>query len=290
MICVHCPLFSLLPLSFPPCCPGAWRAGVYLAAQGNDQMEQRHGGQKGQICPSWSRGASFLRSLSLLPLPTDFSFHLFLVKIVKSFLWDFSSFALFESFTRPDIPPHYPRFKGINWEHKSRIYPQKHLNICNSNFMGAQNTRELSQICAYDQGCVCFLHSAENVAAVYEHRASGSNAPSHLDWRLQVTSEPTEEQEVNEEGGIQSREPKSAKTVNECSWTDTDCSQLPWKWTFVMKNVSCTEYIYFEGKGVKDTERRIVKTIPCLVSELVSPEGWSTRSIARDSTIICKGC
>lgn len=90
---------------------------------------------------------------------------------------------------------------------------------------------------------------------------------------VQVTAELTKEGEANGEDGIHSWELKSAKRVIQHSWKGSlTAASYPG-----CRNTSCIECICFEGKGVKGTERRIVKDITCPLSELVSSDGWSTR-------------
>lgn len=130
-------------------------------------MEQRHGGKKAEnMSLLRQRAASFLRSLSLLPFPTDPNLHPLLPKIVKSFSWDFSPFTLFESLTRPDIPPHYPK-SSREIENRKAGYIHRNTQIYVTQTLWEPKIQEsrAKSVCMIEG----VQHSAENVDAVYEH-------------------------------------------------------------------------------------------------------------------------
>lgn len=118
LTCFHCPLFPLLPLSFPPCGSWAWRAGVCQAAQ----TRQQSNGAKvwrakgGDMLLMRKRSTSFLKSPSLPPLPTDLNLHHLLPKVVNPFPWDCSPFTLcaYLRAKRPDMPPPIIQSPGGN--------------------------------------------------------------------------------------------------------------------------------------------------------------------------------
>lgn len=177
------------------------------------------------------------------------------------------------------------------WEQKSRSYLQKYPNICNSSFIGTQNRREQNQNCVYEQVCVALCTKCR--CCLWSQYLWKQWTP-YPGWGLQVTAE------LTDEGGRQ-RE-RMGSILGSCSQPGGLASALKkalWLQlaTLTMsvcdeESTSCTECVCFEGKGVEGTERRrIVRNISCLLSELVSPECWSTQwSIERDSPVTCEGC